>query len=583
MIALDIYEPLSLYRDEFRDKFAIEAAKFFDGLVERSGVDIAANDLVVKKIRSLEESARAIKCKRGWFLFLLIFLVIGATVALFYAFHLSSIDESPFFAWWGFGISFILLCTLAIPQYTKASTAFKSLKDGIASLKAEGYRQLRPLNALYEWDCVQKLIEKTVPRLKFDPYFTEGRLFQLKENFGWDDSFNDGKSVLCAQSGEINGNPFVFGKLLSMAWGQKTYTGSRTVSWTEMEFDDGKLRSVRKWDTIHASVTKPFPEYSYEDFLIYGNDAAPRLTFTRQPSDLSDDDDGFFSKIALKSKIRELEKLSRNLDDDSGYTIMANREFEALFNAVDRNDEQEFRLLFTPLAQRQMLDLLRDKEVGYGDDFAFIKANKINMIFAKHLANANLDTNPSQFTDYSIGNARLRFLNFARAFFKDTYFALAPLLTIPLYQQTRTHEDIYGISNNGSSFWEHETIANFHGQNRFKHPESVTENILKTSVSERRGAIVDIDVTAYGYKSVPRIATIPVMARNGRYYDVDVEWEEFVPVSRLSSFSVGECEGLSRKDFDLIKAVPPDDWSDFFRNLGTLPEMTKFRRSIIST
>ena len=195
----------------------------------------------------------------------------------------------------------------------------------------------------------------------------------------------------------------------------------------------------------------------------------------------------------------------------------------------------------------------------------------------------NLDTNPSQFTDYSIGNARLRFLNFARAFFKDTYFALAPLLTIPLYQQTRTHEDIYGISNNGSSFWEHETIANFHGQNRFKHPESVTENILKTSVSERRGAIVDIDVTAYGYKSVPRIATIPVMARNGRYYDVDVEWEEFVPVSRLSSFSVGECEGLSRKDFDLIKAVPPDDWSDFFRNLGTLPEMTKFRRSIIST
>lgn len=583
MIAPDIYEPLSRFRDEFRDKFALEAANLFDELVAKSGVDVAANELLVKKIRSLEESMCKVKRKRAWLIALLWVLGIGTGLLIAYASYLVAEDEESIFAWTGAGIVLAILCTIAIPEYLKLTSAIKGLNDGIAAIKAEGYRQLTPLSNLFEWDLVQGLIEKVVPRIRFDPFLTEKRLAQLQDFFGWDNSFNDGKSVLCAQSGEINGNPFVFGKLLSMEWTEKTYTGTRIVSWTELESDsDGKLRPVRKWDTLNASITKPFPIYSHENFLIYGNDAAPNLSFSRQPSSLSDGDDGFFDKLALKNKIRKLEKLSRNLDDDSDYTIMANREFEALFNAVNRNNEQEFRLLFTPLAQRQMLELLRDKQVGYGDNFTFLKAEKINMVFPKHLVDANLDTNPSQFVDYSIGNVRDRFLKFARAFFKDTYFALAPLLAIPLYQQTRTHEDIYGIEYNGSSFWEHEAIANFNGQERFRHPRSNTENILKTSVLQRRGAIADISVTAYGNAAIPQVTSIPVMARNGDYYDVDVEWTEFIPVEQTSEFSIGECEGLSRTGYNGLISSTPEDWAEFFKNLGTTPTATKFRRSIIS-
>lgn len=583
MIAPDIYEPLSRFRDEFRDKFALEAANLFDELVAKSGVDVAANELLVKKIRSLEESMCKVKRKRAWLIALLWVLGIGTGLLIAYASYLVAEDEESILAWTGAGIVLAILCTIAIPEYLKLTSAIKGLNDGIAAIKAEGYRQLTPLSNLFEWDLVQGLIEKVVPRIRFDPFLTEKRLAQLQDFFGWDNSFNDGKSVLCAQSGEINGNPFVFGKLLSMEWTEKTYTGTRIVSWTELESDsDGKLRPVRKWDTLNASITKPFPIYSHENFLIYGNDAAPNLSFSRQPSSLSDGDDGFFDKLALKNKIRKLEKLSRNLDDDSDYTIMANREFEALFNAVNRNNEQEFRLLFTPLAQRQMLELLRDKQVGYGDNFTFLKAEKINMVFPKHLVDANLDTNPSQFVDYSIGNVRDRFLKFARAFFKDTYFALAPLLAIPLYQQTRTHEDIYGIEYNGSSFWEHEAIANFNGQERFRHPRSNTENILKTSVLQRRGAIADISVTAYGNAAIPQVTSIPVMARNGDYYDVDVEWTEFIPVEQTSEFSIGECEGLSRTGYNGLISSTPEDWAEFFQNLGTTPTATKFRRSIIS-
>ena len=39
----------------------------------------------------------------------------------------------------------------------------------------------------------------------------------------------------------------------------------------------------------------------------------------------------------------------------------------------------EFRLLFTPVAQMQMLALMKDNEVGYGDDFTFLKDHKVNL------------------------------------------------------------------------------------------------------------------------------------------------------------------------------------------------------------
>ena len=126
---------------------------------------------------------------------------------------------------------------------------------------------------------------RLVPRLAFDPYFTAERLASLHGQFGWDDSFNDGKSIIFAQSGVINGNPFVFGHYLDMEWGEETYEGTKEISWTEWEEDEnGRSRPVRRYETLHAHVTKPKPVYSEQKVLIYGNDAAPALSFTREPS-----------------------------------------------------------------------------------------------------------------------------------------------------------------------------------------------------------------------------------------------------------------------------------------------------------
>ena len=180
---------------------------------------------------------------------------------------------------------------------------------------------------------------------------------------------------------------------------------------------------------------------------------------------------------------------------------MGNHEFETWFHAKDRDNEVEFRLLFTPVAQMQMLGLMKDTKVGYGDDFTFVKRRKINVLFSRHLNDAAIDTDPDRFRSWDYDSAAKTFMSFNERYFKDAYFSLAPLLAIPLYQQTRTHEDIWKgvVGRPASSFWEHEAVANYHGEEAFRHPGCITRSILKTHVVRRDDGESTVAVTAYGY------------------------------------------------------------------------------------
>ena len=432
----------------------------------------------------------------------------------------------------------IVLGIAMISPYKAASKRLGSLQSNLAAKKDAAWKQMEPLNRLYTWDVTVKLIEATVPKLAFDPYFTADRLEALRAQFGWDDSFNDGKSILFAQSGVICGNPFAFGHYLEMTWGEKTYEGSKEISWTEWEEGaDGKPRRVKRHETLHAHVTKPIPVYGDHKFLVYGNDAAPNLSFSRQPSGLTGKDGEFWTNIRKKWRLHRLKDYSRNLDDDSNFTLMSNHEFETWFHAKDRDNEVEFRLLFTPVAQTQMLNLLKDTKVGYGDDFTFIKQKKINVLFAQHLAEATLDTDPARFRNWDYDAAAAFFMAFNERYFKDAYFALAPLLSIPLYQQIRTHEEIWKdvLAGRPASFWEHEAVANYHGEDKFAHPSCITRSILKTREVRREDGECTVAVTAYGYEGIERVDYESVHGGDGNWHDVPVEWIEYLPVQRTSN------------------------------------------------
>ena len=408
-----------------------------------------------------------------------------------------------------------------------------------------------------------------MPRLEFDPYFTAKRLESLRGQFGWDDSFNDGKSIIFAQSGVINGNPFVFGQYLDMEWGTKTYRGSREISWTEWEEDfDGKRRLVRKHETLYAQVIKPIPVYSERKLLVYGNDAAPNLSFSREPSGFSGSGGGLFDKMRQKWRLGRLKAYSRNLTDDSDFTLMSNHEFETWFHAKDRDNEVEFRLLFTPIAQMQMLKLMKDDSVGYGDDFAFSKQGKVNILVSRHLDEACIDTDPGQFRHWDYDEARRFFQAFNEDYFRVAYFSLAPLLAIPLYQQTRTHDEIWKgvVGRDESSFWEHESLANYHGEGKFRHPACITRSILKTNLLRREDGESEVEVTAYGYRGEERVDYEEVYGGDGNYHDVPVEWTEYLPVQRSSCMCLREGGGAC----------------DEFRRRAYLSLESAHRRSILS-
>lgn len=539
----DVYEPLARYRDEFRARHAALTREKFAAFVRTSGVDVAANRRTVSVIVALERRAGAVRTRRNVLAFLATmgFLAAAAGVGCLFL-EAEQTMRAKALAVAG-GVAALLFAVWMLVIRSRFTDGLRALESRIDTFRRRAWEQMAPLNALFTWDVPVKLVEATVPRLAFDPYFSARRLADLRRLCGWDDAFNEGRSVVGSQSGVINGNPFVFGDCLVENWGEETYTGSLSISWLEEEEDDeGHVHLVRRHETLHASVTKPCPFYAHDKVLIYGNDAAPNLTFTREPSDLSGENPGFWKSLRKRWALRRLEAFSRNLEDDSNYTIMANREFETLFETKNRDNEVEYRLLFTALAQIQMLALLNDRKVGYGDDFTFQKRHRINVLRATHLDEAELDTDPARFRHWSVDAAGRIFQTFNEKFFKDVYFSLAPILAIPLYQQTRPHADIWKgvVDEEPSSFWEHESIANYHGEEAFRPDDCATRCILKTRVLRRDDDGARVAVTAHGYRTEERVDYVSVWGGDGNLHEVPVHWDEYLPVSRTREMILTE-------------------------------------------
>ncbi len=591
----EIYEPVTLFRDSLKETHATNTSEFFEELVRRSGVDEAANAAKVNEIHKLDSEIGAHDGSEAFLRFVrkVFWLVAVACVICIVVYALGANNSNaPFSPQWAMaafvgaaGSVFAVFFWLN-PRIKTIREALQSLKEKRSEMINEALLQMAPLNRLYDWDMPGKLVQKTVPLLQLDPYMTNGRLEEIRRTFGWSDRFNTNKSVLCTLSGQINGNPFVVAETLDFSMGAKTYRGSKSISWRERQTTtdaQGRRHTsyVTKRQTLSASVTKPAPEHYTNKVVIYGNEAAPTLRFSRSPSSFSDDGGGLLDKWRKSREIKELEKFSRNLDDDSGFTMMSNKDFEVLFHAIDRNDDVQFRLLFTPLAQRQMVTLLKDKSVGYGDDFAFVKDNMINMVWPQHLSDLDLAAHPLAFHSYDLAAARRFFNDFNNDYFRSFFFAMAPVLTIPLYQQHRSHSDIYkDVYSRSPSFWEHETIANIHGQDEFKHHLSATPNILKTVVRESRDDVHLVEVTAYGFRTERHTEFVDKFGGDGNWHQVPVDWVEYLPVSRTSSMAVRESDGLSRLEYQDALFTP--QWQDFFNKWDTSPARTLFRRTLMS-
>lgn len=561
-----IFEPLAQYDKVYRAKHAENVKNYFEELLKRSGVNEDENGKTVVSInaqrKKIEEFEAKLAKKRGlksFLIFLIVLLFIAAAVFIFDAVQGQSLfpNLAPVFGVLIIVFSLIAAIVLIVVVVKTINPKIKNFQSIIAKEKGildklinTAWGQVNALNNLFDWSMPGELIEKTIPLLDFDPYFKVERADYMEQKYGLDPTLGVDHSIEFVQSGQIFGNPFLLLRILNHNLGVKTYTGTLTITWTETIRVGDKTQVVTRSQTLTASLDKPCPYYRDEELVVYCNDAAPKLSFTRSPSKASKMDEKEIEKFVRKNEDDLVRKTQKAIKKGENFQAMSNSEFELLFNALDRDNEIEYRLLFTPLAQREMLSVLKDRKIGYGDDFQFIKRKQVNYIIPTHLQSFDLDGSPDNYIHYDVKEIRKRFNQYNNDYMRHFYFAMAPLLAIPLYQQHKPVEYIYkDVYPQKLASYEHESHVNALDINRLKHPESRTRNILKTSVVGHDDNLDKVQVTAYGYQTFNRTDYVTMRGGDGRMHSVPVHWIEYIAVNKKSDVYIKVDDELDRPKF----------------------------------
>ena len=435
------------------------------------------------------------------------------------------------------------------PKIKAMRTEISDFETKIAELLATCQRQMAPLNELFSCDDAVRIIEKTVPGLSFKSSFTVDMERNMIKNFDFCDHTDNEQSTLDILSGTYNDNPFVFENKLIHKMGTEVYHGYKTIRWTERyRGSDGKMHSRTRTETLHATLVKPKPFYSTQIVLSYCAQGGPELSFTRDATALHQKNEKEIDKYVKKGEKKLKKKTDKALKDNKEFVSMSNTDFEVIFDAFDRDNEVQFRTLFTPLAQTNMVDLLLSKS-GFGDDFDFIKRKRTNRIVSLHSQSRAINLYPSDYASYSYDIIEANFQNKNASYFKAVYFDFAPLWAIPIYQESPVHSldpisDEHGIY----SYKECESLLNNIDPSFVAHQNSKTRCILKSDFIKSKDGEDEIRSSAFSYDIVGRVDFVPMFGGDGRMHSVAVPWDDYIPLVEGHRFFVADVKKSENKN-----------------------------------
>ena len=557
----DLLEFTTAYKSQYKDKFHQNAENFFSTLVEKSAVDVEANRQTAARYREWQQHAdnynrisQNKKSLRTFLIVLAVLAVIGILVCIVLALQATMLAVT-------ISVAVVLLAgtvaiIVVIVKVISPAIKHSEEKRAEALSKAQQFfaqckQQLAPLFALYDNFCTFELIQQTVPLFRFDRNFNVKRHDYFRGKYGQDYKAKTDRSTVDVFSGEINGNPFFLQKELNMRMGTHVYYGSIVISWTETVRDSqGHSRTVTRTQTLTASVTKPKPNYSYYTRLVFATDAAPDLSFSRTPTDAEKMSEKELQKFvkAQHKKIRQ--KAAKAVQQGGGFTEMGNTEFDALFGADNRDHEVQFRLLFTPLAQKNMLELIKNPD-PYGDDFTFIKQKCVNIVASEHSQKFDYSVDTNNFVSYDVDLCKKQFLDYNDGFFRSLYFEFAPLMAIPLYQQHKPVEYIYKHEyESHHTMYEAEVLANRLDASLLAHPASKTAAILSAHLAQKRADEDVVEIDAYSFDTQELVEYVTVWGGDGRPHSVPVHYYEYIPLENqtLVTLQTIPTEKDSKKD-----------------------------------
>ena len=160
-----IYNPLEEYENKFKALHLENTNRFFEKLVQQSGVNIEENRKTVQEYNTYNENLKKLKRKRNWLRVLRVLLILT-----------------------------ILLIPLVIwkltPVIRKLKEDIELADKKIAELLELAKRQMAPLNALFTDRDALELIETTIPMVSFEPCFTAKQELDMKINYDFSE-YND--------------------------------------------------------------------------------------------------------------------------------------------------------------------------------------------------------------------------------------------------------------------------------------------------------------------------------------------------------------------------------------------------------
>lgn len=536
-----LYHPRNLYEQMLKTQYHQNADIYYEELAGKVNVDKEANALHVRQYNAAMEEVALAKKKlgkantaKGWTIFGMIVSFIAAIVLIV----MGVMNVST--AWWliligvaaaGLGAFFIFLLVTKVKN--AVNIAKQELEEKEAKAKTildQCYADMAPLNSALDDTMPAQVMEKTTPIIDLDPTFSPERLCYLMERFGMEEENDPETSVLGVISGHIQGNPFVLEKVFRHQIQDKVYHGELVISWTTTHTDSkGHTYTQHHTQTLHAEAVHPAPAYWDETRLIYGSEAAPHLHFSRQPSGMSGKSEKEMDKF-VKNRVKELDKLEEKAIKEGGrFTKLGNDEFDAFFGADNRDNEVEYRLLMTALAQRNLLDLIKKPE-PYGDDWIMVKDGMLTSVASIHSQSFDYQKPVEYFYAYDFKAGKDRFVQYCDDFIRGLYFDLAPIISIPMYQIHKPRDYIYGgqYRANMTSF-EHEALVNRMDKRLFM-PKEADESlplVLKEMNALKIGNDDEVRVHSFSYKTTPRVDYVSKLGGDGRTHQVPVHWTQY--------------------------------------------------------
>lgn len=529
-----IDNPLHAYKEDFSKKIEELANETFERLIKETNTDVELNQRTTteyyKKDAISNKLSNIIKIERFFAWFFIVSVVVLGLLSYY-------MQEIMIYTILGGVISLIVSILLFVSASRREDSKLK-LDSEIDILRSNAYEQTTALKESFDIDLPIQLFNKITPNIKIDSYLTKNKhdyIFQCADILN---QHVENKSILGCYSGYIGENSFLITKERTQTMQSVEYHGSLQIYWETLEKDsNGRYVKVNHTQTLYATSWHDAPVFEEYVYTYFGCPIGENLHFSRKPFGVR-----YMSDNKLNRKIKSTyknycKKAEKNLGGEKELVLLVNEEFESLFGAIDRNQDVEFRLLFTPLAQQNMVELIKDREI-LGDQFEFIKKGKYNLVYS--YVNQNLVFNGLSSKHYYSIDVKIikeKFVKFINSFFKDIYLGILPILNIPEYQQAKPEikfEDFEKNLQSQKDTWSiYEVEARARLDTDYLPEQAKTLCITKAFYTENPDLF---RVYSYGFDKEIMIDYIPVKGGDGFYHNVPVQWIKYNKVVKENEF-----------------------------------------------